>query len=306
MNTSPPSARREFLKVRTSPNSPERQAGELEIVLKEIDDLIGLEGVKQELNKLIAYARVVALRRERDIDTTSINLHMVFTGPPGTGKTEVARKVGRVLKAIGLLKRGHCVEVDRGSLVASYAGQTAPTVKEKVKDALDGVLFIDEAYQLSGGKNLQGPDPMGQEAIDTLLKQMEDYRDRLVVIAAGYTSEMRRFVESNTGLKSRFSKFIEFSTYGTDDLVAIFESMVAKGKYHLTDAALHEGRKYIRDISKAADENFGNAREVRKFYERILLFQAERLGFDPDLEKIDNQQLLTLEADDVKAAAEHY
>lgn len=288
----------------TQPGARRDAGQELDAIIDEIDAMIGLGTVKHELNRLIAFAQVIAMRRERDIPVGAINLHMVFTGPPGTGKTVMARKVGRIFKAIGLLKKGHVIEVDRSKLVGSYMGETAKLVTESVKDALDGVLFIDEAYTLAGADRVHGADQYGKEAVDTLLKLMEDNRERLVVIAAGYTSEMRRFVESNPGLKSRFSRFIEFPSYDPDELLAIFLSMVQSGHYTLDPDARELARKHIAWMSKTADETFGNARAVRAFFERILPIQAERIAFLPDLEDLSDEALLKITATDVEAATQ--
>lgn len=294
-----------FITSARPPQSQQDRTEKLEEVVREIDRMIGLGSVKHELNRLIAFARVIAIRRERDIPVGAINLHMVFSGPPGTGKTVVARKVGRMLKAIRLLRKGQCIETDRSQLVGAVLGETAKLVREKVKDALDGVLFIDEAYTLTGGgSGLHGADPFGQEAVDTLLKLMEDYRDRLVVIAAGYSSEMRKFVESNPGLKSRFSRFVEFPSYDGDELFSIFKHMVEEGSYRLDEDAGVEARKHITWMSKTADETFGNARAVRQFFESILPIQAERVAFLPNMTELSDADLLTITVDDVRAAAE--
>lgn len=275
-----------------------RQRERLEDIIQELEQMIGLTQVKSELKELIDFAKVAALRFERDLPLSDINLHMVFSGPPGTGKTEVARKVGRMLKAIGLLKRGHCVEVDRAQLVAGFVGQTATLVTEKVKDALDGVLFIDEAYTLTA----QGKD-FGQEAIDTLLKLMEDHRGQLVVIAAGYTEEMRRFVDSNPGLKSRFSRFIEFVPYSAEELLEIFRRMVAERGYGLTGDAEDLARRAIAELRRRADERtFANARVMRQLVEDLLPVQAWRLSTQPDLEQLPDRDLQTLTVEDVRAA----
>ncbi len=274
----------------------------LENILKEFNELIGLDHVKKELDKLIAFARVIALRRERDIPVGAINLHMVFSGPPGTGKTEVARKVGKILKAIGLLRRGHCVEVDRAQLTSVYANSGPALMTDKVKEALDGVLFIDEAYALAGSDPLTSADRSGKEVIDTLLKLMEDHRERLVVIAAGYTNEMRRFVDSNTGLKSRFSRFIEFSSYNDEELHEIFKKMLENGHYQLTEKAENAARKHIRWMSQNADDHFGNARAVRSFFETILPIQAERIAFTDQYESMNDEELLTINKEDVELA----
>jgi SpoVK/Ycf46/Vps4 family AAA+-type ATPase len=275
----------------------------LDQVLKEISDLIGMDEIKEELNQLIALGRLIALRRERDIPLEKVSLHLIFTGPPGTGKTVMARKIGKLFKAIGLLRSGHCVEVDRSKLVGSYQGQTGPLVREAVKDAVDGVLFIDEAYALAGGTGpLATSDQYGTEAIQTLLKLMEDHRDRLVVIVAGYTNPMRRFLENNVGLKSRFTREFNFKSYTHEELFQIFEVMVTEGKYRLEPDARREAEKYIRTWDRNR-EDFGNARDVRTFFERILPVQALRLAEQPDLEALTNEELLTVTADDIRSAA---
>ena len=205
-----------------------------------------------------------------------------------------------------MLQRGHCVEIDRAAVTSVYANSGAQLMTDKVKEALNGVLFIDEAYTLSGSDPLAGTDRSGQEVIDTLLKLMEDHRERLVVIAAGYTNEMRRFVDSNPGLKSRFSRFIEFPSYDGDELFEIFKIMVRKGQYTLTEDAEREAKRYIRDLSNSGkkDPAFGNARAVRQFFEQILPLQAERIAFTPDFENMSNEELLTINEDDVREAVE--
>lgn len=284
-------------------SSNKRNDETLEEVLGEISNLIGMDEVKDQLNELIAFGRLIALRRERDIPLEKVSLHLIFTGPPGTGKTVMARKIGKLFKAIGLLRGGHCVEVDRSKLVAMYQGQTGPLVREAVKEAVDGVLFIDEAYALAGGTEaLASSDPYGNEAIQTLLKMMEDYRDRLVVIVAGYTNPMRRFLENNVGLKSRFTREFDFKSYTHDELIKIFEFMTNEGKYTLEPEADREAAKYIRTWDRNR-EDFGNAREVRSFFERILPVQAMRLAEEPDLESLTNAELLTITAADIKNAA---
>lgn len=294
-----------FIKTNKPRTTQANKPDDLGEVLREFEDMIGLDAVKEEINKLIAFARLIALRRERDIPTGAINLHMVFSGPPGTGKTEVARKVGRLLKSIGLLRRGHCIEVDRAALTSVYANSGAQLMTDKVKQALDGVLFIDEAYTLSGSDPLSGPDKSGQEVIDTLLKLMEDNRDRLVVIAAGYTDEMRRFIESNVGLKSRFSRTIEFESYDAEELFEIFKLMVRKGHYYLTPDAEEAARRHIQWMAtQARDSDFGNARAVRGFFEQLLPLQAERIAFIPNYEQMSDEEILTIEQEDVIQATE--
>jgi stage V sporulation protein K len=302
------------IKISTSSdtNAPTSRASkddQLEEVASEIGEMIGLYSVKAELNRLISLSSVVKEKKDRNLPVGAFNLHMVFSGPPGTGKTEIARKVGRMLYSLGLLRKQNFVEVSKKDLVGSYTGTTGKIVHEKVKDALDGVLFIDEAYQLAGitgGENDQ-PDPFGQEAIDTLLKLMEDHRDRLVVIVAGYTSYMRKFIESNAGLKSRFTRTIEFDNYNEDELYGIFQLFVKKGHYILTSDAEYAAKKAISHIASDGekDESFGNAREIRKFYESVLMCQAQRLGDNvDDLSTLSDEDFLCLEESDIEAVNE--
>ena len=253
---------------------------------------------------------MVALKKERDLPVSNLTFHMVFTGPPGTGKTTVARYIGQLLYELKLLRKDKLIEVDRSQLVGTHLGDTARIVQDKVKDALDGVLFIDEAYTLAGGGGPTGQtDPYGQEAIDTLLKLMEDNRERLVCIFAGYTSEMRRFVEANPGLKSRISRTIEFPSYSGDELFAIFEAMVSKGGFSLTQDAQDEARKVIDDMARSADESSGNARDVRKFFEALQPIQAERIAEHldevDDIASISNKDLMSIEEDDIRYYADH-
>jgi len=283
---------------------PPRRTQDLSEVIAEINAMVGLTHVKHELNRLIAFAEVIKLRRDRDMPVGPISLHMVFTGPPGTGKTVIARKVARILSGLKLLRKGHLVEVDKSRLVAGYVGQTEKLVKERVEEAMDGVLFIDEAYTLAGKFEdgiLQGRDPFGQEAIDTLLKAMEDHRDRLVVIAAGYTNEMRQFINSNPGLRSRFSRTIEFESNMEEELKQIFIVMVRNSAYFLDPEADHESSKHIKEMWGNADERFGSA-PIRQFFESILPFQADRISRVDDFESLSNTELQTITAEDIQAA----
>lgn len=288
---------------------PKRGDG-LEPILRELGSLIGLDPVKDEIFRIVDFARVVALKKERDLPVSNLTFHMVFTGPPGTGKTTVARFVGRLLYELKLLRKDKLVEVDRSQLVGTHLGDTARIVQDKVKDALDGVLFIDEAYTLAGGGGATGKtDPYGQEAIDTLLKLMEDNRDRLVCIFAGYTSEMRRFVEANPGLKSRISRTIEFPSYDGDELLAIFESLISKNGFTLSEEAREEAKKTIDDLARNSDENFGNAREVRQFFEALQPIQAERIAESlddlGDISELSNEELMRIDVDDIRYYADH-
>ncbi len=284
---------------------------ELEEAVKELKEMVGLENVKSELNRLVAFANVVNVRKKRNLGTGMLNLHMVFSGPPGTGKTVVARNLGKILKSIGLLKQGHIVETDRSGLVAAYVGGTAKQTTEKVKEALGGVLFIDEAYTLLGGASdgMGQKDSFGQEAIDTLLKLMEDHRDNLVVIVAGYTNEMRRFVDSNPGLKSRFSRFIEFDAYPAQDLFKIFQLLVEKNQYKMTPKAEEEARKHIEWLRNSTSDpkEFGNVREIRSFFESIIPAQAERISWqEEDVNTVSDEVLMTIEEQDILNVVNRY
>jgi SpoVK/Ycf46/Vps4 family AAA+-type ATPase len=286
-------------RIQTTP----REDTTLQEVIAEIGDLIGMDNIKHELNSLIALGSIIQLRRERDIPLEKMSLHLIFMGPPGTGKTIVARKIGKLFKAIGLLRTGHCVEVDRATLISTFSGGTGPKVREAVMDAKGGVLFIDEAYAIAGGDDVHSAtDNYGREAINTLLKMMEDHRHDVVVIVAGYTNKMRRFMEANPGLRSRFNRELKFASYKHDELFNIFRVMVAEGKYDLSQDAAREAEKHIRtwDIMP---EDFGNAREVRNFFEKILPNQALRLSQTPDIRSLSNDQLLTITAEDVRATA---
>ena len=262
-------------------------------LLAELDGYIGLQTVKEEVHNLINMASVYQLRRQHDLPTTDMSLHLVFTGNPGTGKTMMARMMARIYRSLDILSRGQLVEVDRSGLVAGYVGQTAIKTQKVIEKAMGGVLFIDEAYALNG----RSENDFGQEAIHTILKAMEDHRDDLVVIVAGYTDLMDRFIHSNPGLESRFNRFLLFDDYTTDEMVDIFRMQCKKGCYQLTEEARPLIRDYIAEES--ADDSFGNARGVRNLFEHVLVAQNNRLA---TMEKITREDLMTITADDVLRA----
>ena len=265
----------------------------LDDLLNELNELTGLTEVKKDIKSLINLLKVKKLREERGMKQPAMSLHMVFSGNPGTGKTTVARLLAKIYKCLGILPGGQLVEVDRSNLVEGYVGQTAIKTKEVVESALGGVLFIDEAYTLTAGKD--GKD-FGQEAVDMLLKLMEDNRDNLVVIVAGYTDLMEEFVNSNPGLRSRFNKYIKFEDYSGDELFDIFMSMCEKQEY----VPNGPGKTYVKELlshwAKSHDENFANAREVRNYLERSIARQASRIV---ELDSVSDTQLRTLTKGDL-------
>jgi stage V sporulation protein K len=262
----------------------------------ELTRMIGLDTVKVEINTLTQRLRVEAARREQGLRVAPISLHMVFAGPPGTGKTVVARLYGSILRDLGVLEKGHLVETDRAGLVAGYVGQTALKTKERIAEALDGILFIDEAYALVASAPGQS-DSFGREAVETLLKEMEDKRDRLVVIAAGYAEQMRQFIASNPGLPSRFAKTIEFSAYTPEELVAIVHSVARRNGLRLGQSSDLMVNAFFTRVLKRPD--FGNARTARTLLERAREAQAVRVG--PLLTK-GNVDLDELTSGDIEAA----
>ena len=252
----------------------------VEEVLAELDSLVGLEGVKAEVKRIVNLAKVNEARRAQGLKVPPMTYHMVFTGNPGTGKTTVARIVARAFRALGIAKGGQLVETDRSGLVGRYAGETAVKTNAKVDEAIGGILFVDEAYQLASSDS----DDYGKEAIATLLKRMEDDRDKLIVIAAGYTDEMRDFLDANSGLRSRFSKTIEFADYTAKELAAIFRSMAKKNEFVLA-ADLEEGLDAaMAKLTAKRDRTFGNARFVRQLFEDATGRQANRLAESGNLD----------------------
>jgi SpoVK/Ycf46/Vps4 family AAA+-type ATPase len=278
----------------SAPKSQEKPPEKIEDLVAELDGYIGLTAVKKEVKNLINMVTVYKLRHEHDLPTTDLSLHMVFSGNPGTGKTTVARLMARIYHSLGILSKGQLVEVDRSGLVAGYVGQTALKTSKVLDAALGGVLFIDEAYALNG----RAENDFGQEAIDTVLKAMEDHRDDLVVIAAGYDGLMDDFIHSNPGLESRFNRFLHFDDYTPDEMLQIFASQCKKGCYTLEDGAQEAVRAYL-ETANADSISFGNARGVRNLFEKILVCQANRLAALPSVSRED---LMRITADDVRTA----
>jgi|SRR5581483_4611645 len=272
--------------------SPEREIPDTppDKAIEDLETMVGLAPVKREVNGLIARLQVEQKRRAQGLPTAPLSLHMVFTGPPGVGKTEVARALGDIYRSLRALRVGHLVEVQRSDVVAGYIGQTAPKMLEKCNQALDGILFIDEAYTLAGSPGSTGD--FGREAIDALLKFMEDHRDRIMVIVAGYPNEMRRFIDTNPGLAGRFTKTIDFPRYNADDLCEILRRMAAKQHFSLPENFPSRIKPWIAERSRA--EDWANAREMRTLLEKAREAQATRIATDPsaDLSRIELVDLM--------------
>ena len=262
----------------------------IEDLLAELDSYVGMDAIKEEGRSLSNMVQVYKLRREHDLPTTDMSLHMVFSGNPGTGKTTVARIMARIYHSLDILSKGQLVEVDRSGLVAGYVGQTALKTQKVIEKAMGGVLFIDEAYALNG----KSENDFGQEAIDTILKAMEDHRDDLVVIVAGYTELMDLFIHSNPGLESRFNRFLMFEDYTPEQMLAIFKMQCKKGCYVLAEGTEELVRDFIAEES--ADDSFGNARGVRNLFEHILVAQNNRLA---KMENVTRDDLMQILPDDV-------
>lgn len=276
--------------IQADAGEKEQSADEL---IAELNSLTGLTAVKEDVNALINLLKVQKMREQMGMKQTSVNKHLVFMGNPGTGKTTVARLLAKIYKAIGAISKGHLVEVDRSGLVCGYIGQTATKTAEVIESALGGVLFIDEAYTLTNGK---GQGDFGQEAVDTLLKGMEDHRDDLVVIVAGYTELMDEFLDSNPGLRSRFNKFINFEDYTAEEEVEILINNCKKQEYMLSRDALEEARRFFTDRVADKPEGYANARDVRNYLEKAISNQATRIV---GLKDVDKNILAMLEKEDL-------
>ncbi len=256
------------------PEAGEEKKPSLEELMEQLEELVGLDEVKKDVKSLINLIKVRKLREANDLPVPPMSLHMVFMGNPGTGKTTVARLVGGLYAAIGVLSKGQLIEVDRSGLVAGYVGQTALKTQEVIKSALGGVLFIDEAYSLSSG----GENDFGREAIETILKAMEDHRDDLIVIVAGYSGPMTKFINSNPGLQSRFNKYFFFPDYNGEQLLAIFQKQCAKNGYSLTEESEKAARQLFDELYEERDDNFGNGRDVRNRFEDMVVRQSNRVA----------------------------
>jgi hypothetical protein len=264
----------------------------LEELLAELDALVGLERVKADVRQLVNFLKVQKMREEQGLKSLPVSRHLVFYGNPGTGKTTVARLLAEVYRTLGILRRGHLVETDRAGMVAGFVGQTAIKVREAVQKALGGLLFVDEAYTLSSG----GENDFGREAVETLLKMMEDHRDDLVVVVAGYTGKMQEFLDSNPGLRSRFNRHVHFDDYDPQQLVRIFQTFCHKADFKLTPGGEKELAAVFRVLTASRDETFGNARTARNLFEAAISKQANRIVSLPEVNK---EILLAIEAADI-------
>lgn len=278
-------------KTPSKATAPEKEES-LDSILEELNGLIGLKSVKEEITTLINFIKIQQERKSSGLKTSPLSYHLVFTGNPGTGKTTVARLISKLYKHLGILDSGHLVETDRSGLIAEYMGQTAVKVNKTVDSAMNGILFIDEAYSL----NLNKDDSFGKEAVATIIKRIEDDRDKLVLILAGYTAEMKDFIDVNPGFESRINRYIEFPDYTPGELLAIFELNCKKSDYTLDDSAKAKALDVFTSIYSVKDRSFGNGRVARNVFENAIENQSNRIASYKD---IDKTMLTTLSKEDI-------
>ena len=274
------------------PSEQPAEKPDFDTLMEQLNELVGLDAVKKDVKNLVNMMKVRKLREANGLPVPPMSLHMVFTGNPGTGKTTVARLISGLYAAIGVLSKGQLVEVDRGGLVAGYVGQTALKTQKVIESAIGGVLFIDEAYSLSSG----GENDFGREAIETLLKAMEDHRDDLIVVVAGYDEPMEGFLSSNPGLESRFNKYFHFPDYNGGELMEIFRMQCRKNGYELTESAESAAKELFDDLYASRDENFGNARDVRNRFEDMIICQSNRVA---EMENPGKEDLMAVMPEDL-------
>jgi SpoVK/Ycf46/Vps4 family AAA+-type ATPase len=264
----------------------------LESAIKELNDMVGLDGVKQEVNSLVNFVKIQKEREKHGLKQNDISYHCVFTGSPGTGKTTVARVLANIFRSLEVIDTGQLVETDRAGMIAEYVGQTAVKVDKLVDESIGGVLFIDEAYSLSTGSS----EDFGKEAIATLLKRMEDNRDNLIVIVAGYSDKMKDFIDMNPGLKSRFNRYIHFEDFAPEDMMSIYKKMCQGSDYAISSEAEQFLISEFESAYNSRDESFGNGRFVRNIFEKSIENLSNRIAKS---DKITKELLTTIEKEDI-------